>query len=242
VKNSKKVLVIIPAYNEEESVGKVVEKVHTLLPQVEVLVINDGSTDLTSEKARGYGATVLDLPFNLGIGGAMQTGYKFAYEKDYDVAIQVDADGQHDPGEIPKLLLALTEKQVDMVIGSRFLGNSEFKSSMGRRLGISVFSKVISTIAGQRITDPTSGFRAASRKAIQLFASDYPQDYPEPEAVVLLHQCRLRMGEVQVGMSERSSGLSSITKIKSVYYMVKVLLAIFVDCFKKPPFLRQEGE
>jgi len=119
MKNSQKVLVIIPAYNEEESVGKVVEKVHTLLPQVEVLVINDGSTDLTSEKARGYGATVLDLPFNLGIGGAMQTGYKFAHEKGYDVAIQVDADGQHDPGEIPKLLLALTEKQVDMVIGSR---------------------------------------------------------------------------------------------------------------------------
>jgi hypothetical protein len=131
--------------------------------------------------------------------------------------------------------------RVDMVIGSRFLGDSEFKSSMIRRVGISFFSKVISTIAKQKITDPTSGFRAANRKAIQLFASDYPQDYPEPEAVVLLHQCGLKMAEVAVGMSKRYSGESSITKIRSVYYMVKVLLAIFVDCFKKRPFLRQEG-
>ena len=242
MESEKKTLVIIPAYNEEGSVGKVIEELRTLLPQADILVVNDGSTDLTSEIAKSKGAIVLNLPFNLGIGGAMQAGYQYAYEKGFDIAIQVDADGQHDPKEIPKLLHALDEKKVDMVIGSRFLGDSEFKSSLMRRIGISIFSRVISTIAGQKITDPTSGFRAANRKAIQLFASNYPQDYPEPEAVVLLHQCRLKIGEIPVGMSKRYSGESSITRIRSVYYVVKVLLAIFVDCFKKPPYLREEEE
>ena len=240
--NGQNILVIIPAYNEEGSVGKVVEEIHTHLPQVEVLVVSDGSTDRTSERAKVSGATVLELPFNLGIGGAMQAGYKYAYEKGYDIAIQVDADGQHDPKEIGKLLRALEEKKIDVALGSRFIGDSEYKSSVMRRIGIAIFSGVISAIVKQKITDPTSGFRAANRKAIELFASNYPQDYPEPEAVVLLHQCRLKMGEVPVGMSERYSGESSITKIRSVYYMVKVLLAIFVDCFKKPPFLREEEE
>jgi len=236
----KKILVIIPAYNEEGSVGKVAEEVYTHLSQAEVLVVNDGSTDLTSEIAKSKGAIVLDLPFNLGIGGAMQAGYQYAKEKGYDIAIQVDADGQHDPKEIGKLLKALEEKKIDMAIGSRFIGDSEYKSSIMRRIGIAIFSGVISMIVRQKITDPTSGFRASNRKAIQLFASDYPQDYPEPEVVILLHQCHLKMGEVPVGMSERYSGESSITKIKSIYYMIKVLLAIFVDCFKKPPLLEQE--
>ena len=232
-----KTLVIIPAYNEEGSVEKVVEELKKYLPQADALVVNDGSTDLTSEKAKFSGAVVLDLPFNLGIGGAMQAGYKYAFEKDYDIAIQVDGDGQHDPKEIPKLLKVLEEGKVDMVIGSRFIGDSPFKSSMMRRVGISIFSKVISLIVGQNITDPTAGFRAVNRKAIQLFALDYPQDYPEPEAVVLVHQCGLRMEEVPAGMSERYAGESSITKSRSIYYMAKVLLAIFVDCFKKRPSL-----
>jgi glycosyltransferase involved in cell wall biosynthesis len=237
MESKKRVLIIIPAYNEEGSVGKVVEKVRTRLPQVDILVVNDGSTDLTSEKAKVSGATVLNLPFNLGIGGAMQAGYQYAYVKGYDIAIQVDGDGQHDPKEIGKLLKALEEKKVDVAIGSRFIGDLGYKSSTMRRIGISIFSQVISMIVGQKITDPTSGFRAASRKAIQLFALSYPQDYPEPEVVVLLHQCRLKMVEVPVGMSERYFGESSITKIRSIYYMVKVLLAIFIDCFKKPALL-----
>jgi hypothetical protein len=236
-----KILVIIPAYNEEGSVGKVIEEVRHHLPQADILVVNDGSTDLTPKKAKACGARVLDLPFNLGIGGAMQAGYQYAFEKGYEIAIQVDGDGQHDPREIPKLLKVLEEKEVDMVIGSRFIGDSEFKSSMIRRVGISIFSKVISWVVGQPVTDPTSGFRATNRKAIQLFALDYPQDYPEPEVVILLHQCHLKMGEVPVGMSERYSGESSITKIRSIYYMVKVLLAIFVGYFKKPPLFEQEG-
>lgn len=229
-------MVIIPAYNEEGSVGKVVEEVKQYLPGADTLVVNDGSTDLTSEKAGASGAIVLNLPFNLGIGGAMQAGYKYAFEKGFEIAIQVDGDGQHDPKEIPKLLKALEGKEVDMVIGSRFIGDSEFKSSMMRRVGITIFSKGISLIVGQKITDPTSGFRAANRKAIQLFAFDYPQDYPEPEVLVLLHQCGLKIAEVPIGMSKRYAGESSITKLRSIYYMVKVLLAIFVDCFKKHSF------
>lgn len=230
-----KILAIIPAYNEEGSVGKVVEEVRLNLPHMEVLVVNDGSTDRTAEKARASGATVLDLPFNLGIGGAMQAGYQYAYEKTYDIAIQVDADGQHDPEEIQKLLDALEVQKVDVAIGSRFMGSTEYKGSVMRRIGIAIFSGVISTIVRQKITDPTSGFRASNRRAIQLFASNYPQDYPEPEALVLLHQCGLKIKEIPVKINQRYSGESSITKIRSIYYMVKVLLAIFVDCFKSHP-------
>jgi len=239
----RKIFVLIPAYNEEGAVGKVVEGVKNHLPEVDILVVNDGSADLTSEKARARGALVLDLPFNLGIGGAMQAGYKYADAKGYDIAIQVDGDGQHDPKEIPKLLRALEERQWDIAIGSRFTANSaEYKSSMMRRVGISLFSKVISMIVGQQLTDPTSGFRAANRRAIRLFACDYPQDYPEPEALVLLSRSGLKMGEVAVSMNQRYFGESSITKIKAIYYMVKVLVAIFVDCFKKRTPLREEGE
>jgi len=230
-------LVIIPAFNEEGSIGKVVEEVKTQLPGMDVLVVNDGSSDLTSEIAQSRGAIVLDLPFNLGIGGAMQAGYKYAYEKGYDIAIQVDGDGQHDPREISKLLRALGEGNVDVAMGSRFIGDSQYKVSVMRRLGILILSKAISMIVREKLTDPTSGFRAANRRAIQLFSVNYPQDYPEPEAMVLLHQCGLKMKEIPVKINQRYSGESSITKIRSIYYMVKVLLAIFVDCFKKRPVL-----
>jgi len=232
-----KTLVIIPAFNEEGSIGKVVEEVKAYLPQGDALVVNDGSNDLTSEIAKAKGAIVLDLPFNLGIGGAMQAGYKYAYERGYDVAIQVDGDGQHDPREIPKLLNVLEKGTADVAMGSRFIGDSEYKASVMRRLGMVILSKAISIVVGEKLTDPTSGFRAANRRAIQLFSVNYPQDYPEPEAIVLLHQCRLRMKEIPVKINQRFSGESSITKIRSVYYMVKVLLAIFVDCFKKRPAL-----
>ncbi len=230
-------MVIIPAFNEEGSVGQVVENVRSHLPQSDILVINDGSKDRTSEKARTCGAKVLDLPFNLGIGGAMQTGYKYAHMKGYDIAIQVDGDGQHDPKEIEKLLDALEERNLDMAIGSRFLERSEYPVSRARRIGIVILSRVISMIVGYEVTDPTSGFRAVNRRVIRLFSADYPQDYPEPEAIVFLHRHGLHIGEVPVGMTARCTGESSITWPRSIYYMVKVLLAIFVDCFKRgsPP-------
>lgn len=232
-----RILVIIPAYNEEDSIGRVIEDVRTNCPQMDILVVNDGSADHTSDRARASGVVVLDLPFNLGIGGGMQTGYKYAAEKGYDIAIQVDGDGQHDPKEIPKLLQTLEERKVDVAIGSRFITDLEYKATTMRRVGITVLSKVISIMVRQKITDPTSGFRASRQKAIQLFAVNYPQDYPEPEVVVLLSKSGLKMAEVPVKMSQRYSGESSITKIRSIYYMVKVLLAIFVDWFKKYPLL-----
>lgn len=236
MKNKGNILIIIPAFNEEESVGKVIEEVRAYFPEADTLVVNDGSTDFTSEKAKARGGMVLDLPFNLGIGGAMQAGYKYAYEKGYDTAIQVDGDGQHDPMEIPKLLQGLQEKRGDMVVGSRFISKSQYKASIMRRLGGGIFSSVISGIIKQHITDPTSGFRAANRKAMRLFAFYYPQDYPEPEVLVLLSKSGLRIAEVPVTMKQRYAGQSSITRIRAVYYMVKVLLAIFIDCFKQPPF------
>ncbi|OPY83909.1 MAG: Undecaprenyl-phosphate mannosyltransferase [Syntrophorhabdus sp. PtaU1.Bin153] len=237
--NGRKCLVIIPAFNEEGSIEQVVENVRNHLPQSDIVVINDGSKDRTSEKARACGARVLDLPFNLGIGGAMQTGYKYAHMKGYDVAIQVDGDGQHDPKEIKKLLKALEEQSLDMVIGSRFIERSEYRVSKARRIGIVILSRVISVIVRYEVTDPTSGFRAVNRRVIKLFSSDYPQDYPEPEAIVFLHRHGLNIGEVPVDMSARSTGESSITWSRSMYYMVKVLLAIFVDCFKKGHVLQE---
>jgi glycosyltransferase involved in cell wall biosynthesis len=237
VNRLERILVIIPAYNEEDSIGRVIEDVRTNCPQMDILVVNDGSADHTSDRARASGVVVLDLPFNLGIGGGMQTGYKYAAEKGYDIAIQVDGDGQHDPKEIPKLLQTLEERKVDVAIGSRFITDLEYKATTMRRVGITVLSKVISIMVRQKITDPTSGFRASRQKAIQLFAVNYPQDYPEPEVVVLLSKSGLKMAEVPVKMSQRYSGESSITKIRSIYYMVKVLLAIFVGWFKKYPLL-----
>ena len=233
---SERVLVIIPAYNEERSIGKVIEDVKAHFSQADILVINDGSTDHTSGQAKKGSVAVLDLPYNLGIGGAMQAGYKYAFEKEYDVAIQVDGDGQHAPKEIRKLVENLLKNGNDLTIGSRFWGGSEYQASMMRRVGIAILSIVISVLIRQRVTDPTSGFRASSRRAIRLFALDYPQDYPEPEVLVLLSRNGWKIEEVPVKIEQRSFGESSITNIRGIYYMIKVLLAIFVDCFKKRTF------
>ena len=237
-----KILVIVPAYNEEGSIESVIEGIHRHFSQGDILVVNDGSTDLTSEKAKGGSAVVLDLPFNLGIGGAMQAGYQYAYEKRYDIAVQVDGDGQHDPREITKLIEVLKKGEADLAVGSRFVGAPLYKGSAMRKVGISVLARVISIMTGQKITDPTSGFRAANRKAIQLFARDYPQDYPEPEVLVLLSRCGLKVREVPATVYQRESGESSITKIRAIYYMVKVLLAILVTSFRARPPLQQEDK
>lgn len=235
MKTDMKTLVIIPAYNEETTVGKVIEKVQRKCPFADILVVNDGSLDLTSAVARQKGAFVLDLSHNLGIGAAMQSGYKFAYKRGYDVAVQCDADGQHRPGEIKKIVDVLFNEDVDMVVGSRYLRKKRFRSMFFRRLGILVFSKILSFIIGQRLTDTTSGFRAVNREVIKSFARYYPDDYPEPEAIVLLHREGFRIKEVSVNMNGRKGGSSSITGFRPVYYMIKVLLAIFIDLCKEVP-------
>ncbi|MDA0164760.1 glycosyltransferase family 2 protein [Solirubrobacter ginsenosidimutans] len=227
-------LVVIPAYNEAATVAAVTGRVHDLAPFCDVLVVNDGSTDATATRAREAGATVLELPFNLGIGGAVQAGFVYAKENGYRYMVQVDGDGQHDPSEIETLQGVMdSDPALDMVCGSRFLVPGEYLAPISRRTGIHVFAFLLSRIVGQRVTDPTSGFRLYNRRAIELFATDYPHDYPEVEAVLMLHTQRLRMAEVPVRMFERGGGRSSISTGKSFYYMIKVLLAIFVGMLRR---------
>jgi glycosyltransferase involved in cell wall biosynthesis len=235
-------LAIVPAYNEERTIRSVVEGVRLESPGFDVVVVDDGSTDCTAQIADGVGARVLRHPFNLGIGGAVQSGYRFAFDEGYELAVQVDGDGQHDPAEIESLMRAMGAEGVDMVCGSRFLEDSGYRAPAGRRFGIRLFSVVLSKIVRQRITDPTSGFRLCNRRAIELFARDYPHDYPEVEAILMVHAHQLRMREVPVRMHERQGGRSSITSIESAYYMIKVLLAIFVGLFRRRPVPERGGE
>jgi glycosyltransferase involved in cell wall biosynthesis len=227
-------LALIPAYNEAATVGSVVRAVRERAPFCDVLVVNDGSRDGTSAEARVAGADVLELPFNLGIGGAVQAGFVFAKENGYRWMIQVDGDGQHEPEEIMSLLAAMdSNPSVDMVCGSRFLVPGEYLPPVSRRTGIHLFAFLLSRILREPVTDPTSGFRLYNRRAIELFSDDYPHDYPEVEAVLMLHHHRLRMTEVPVRMLERGGGRSSISSGKSLYYMIKVLLALFVGLLRR---------
>jgi glycosyltransferase involved in cell wall biosynthesis len=231
-------LAIVPAYNEAASVATVVSEIHQHAPDFDVVVVDDGSTDDTSDRARSAGAAVLRHPYNLGIGGAVQSGYLYAAERGYDVAVQVDGDGPHDPRCLGQLLAHLREHpELDMVTGSRFLAadGEGFRSSAPRRAGIRIFSWVLSRIVGQQVTDPTSGLRMAGRRGIELFARDYPHDYPEVEAILMLNAHRLRLHEVPVRMNARGFGRSSIDYPRSAYYMAKVLLAIFVGLFRRRP-------
>jgi len=230
-------LAIVPALNEAGMVARVIRDIRRHAPDFDVLVVDDGSADATAAEAQAEGAVVIRHPYNLGIGGAMQSGYKYALRHRYDVAVQVDGDGQHKPEYLPELLAALhtTEDEADMVYGSRFRGDPGYKVPLGRRIGNLIFSLVLSAITRQRITDPTSGFRMTNRRGIELFARDYPHDYPEVEALLMLHAHRLRIHEVQVRMNARGFGRSSIDYPRSAYYMVKVLLALFVGLFRRRP-------
>jgi len=230
-------LAVVPAYNESSTIGEVVRSLHELAPRYDVLVIDDGSTDDTGAAARAVGARTLRHPFNLGIGGAVQSGYKYALRNDYDVAVQVDGDGQHKPVHIHDLLESLhtVGDEADMVYGSRFRGDPGYKVPLGRRIGNMIFSIVLTAITRQRITDPTSGFRMTNRRGIELFASDYPHDYPEVEAILMLHAHRLRVHEVPVRMNARGFGRSSIDYPRSAYYMAKVMLALFIGLFRRRP-------
>jgi glycosyltransferase involved in cell wall biosynthesis len=230
-------LAVVPAYNEERTVGRVVAAIHEHAPDFDVLVVDDGSTDATGPVAESAGARVLRHPFNLGIGGAVQSGFTFALDNGYARVVQVDGDGQHDPAEIARLMEAMDEEpSVDMICGSRFISRDcEYVAPISRRTGIHIFAFLLSRIVGQRVTDPTSGFRLYNRRGIALFARDYPHDYPEVEAVLMVHFHRLRMKELSVRMFQRGGGVSSISSGKSVYYMLKVLLAIFVGLVRQRP-------
>jgi glycosyltransferase involved in cell wall biosynthesis len=227
-------LAIVPALNEEHTVPGVIAELRSFDPGLDIVVIDDGSTDRTAEVAASLGAHVLRLPFNLGIGGAVQTGFRFAFERDYDVVVRVDGDGQHDPSQLARILAPVLAGEADIAVGSRFAADAGgYRSSRSRRIGIRILAAVVSRVVGQRVTDTTSGFQALNRQGIALFAHDYPHDYPEVEATVMVFRHRLRLVEVPVSMRERGGGSSSITALRSIYYMVKVLLAIFVGLFRR---------
>ena len=230
-------LAIVPAFNEAGMVARVIRDIRRHAPDFDIVVVDDGSTDTTSVHAEAQGVPVIRHPFNLGIGGAMQSGYKYALRNGYDVAVQVDGDGQHKPAYLDALLTRLETEgdRADMVTGSRFLGDPGYKVPLGRRIGNLIFAVVMTAITRQRITDPTSGFRMTNRRGIELFARDYPHDYPEVEAILMLHAHKLRLHEVHVSMNQRDFGRSSIDYPRSAYYMVKVLLAIFIGLFRRRP-------
>jgi hypothetical protein len=237
---SARVVAVVPAYNESGAVGRVVDEIRAACPGAEVVVVDDASTDDTAAVAEGRGATVLRLPFNVGIGGAVQTGFRYALEEGFERAVRLDGDGQHDASEIPTLFAPLERGEADLVIGSRFVdGVGSYRPPLARRLGIRVFARLVSLLGGQRVTDTTSGFIALDRAGIELFAREYPHDYPEVEATLVALRSGLRLGQVQVDMRERETGTSSITFVRSLYYIVKVLLALLVASLRRYP--RLEG-
>jgi glycosyltransferase involved in cell wall biosynthesis len=229
---------LVPAYNEERNIGRVLGELRAFDPGLHVVVVSDGSTDATAEVAAAAGAHVIRLPFNLGIGGAVQTAFRYAWEEGFELAVRVDGDGQHDASQLGAVVAPVLAGEADVAVGSRFLEshvveNSGYRSSAARRVGIRILAWVASTIARQRVTDPTSGFQALNRRAIGLYAADLPHDYPEVEGLVMAIRHRVRLKEVPVTMREREHGRSSISALGSVYYMVKILLALFVGLFRR---------
>ena len=224
-----KKLIIIPAYNEEENIEKTVESILRDSSGFDYVIINDCSTDNTKKICEEKGYNVVSLPINLGIGGAVQTGYKYAVRNGYDMAVQVDGDGQHDPKFLEEMAEYLEEHELDMVIGSRFIEKKGFQSSGLRRVGIRFFTVLIKILTGEVITDPTSGLRMIGKNVLAIFAEDYPKDYPEPESVVAILRRKMKVKEIPVVMHEREGGVSSISMKKSVYYMIKVTLAMIIE-------------
>ncbi|TML48052.1 MAG: glycosyltransferase family 2 protein [Actinobacteria bacterium] len=234
-----RIVAIVPALNEEGIIGKVVDEIRAVSPEIDVVVVDDASSDETAAVARSHGATVLRLTFNVGIGGAVQTGFRYALAEGYDRAVRLDGDGQHDAREIPKLLEPVERGEADLVIGSRFAeGEASYRPPFARRIGIRVFARLVSLLSGQHVTDTTSGFVALDRVGIELFAREYPHDYPEVEATLVALRSGLRLAQVQVEMRERETGASSITFVRSLYYIVKVLLALLVSSLRRYPRLQ----
>ena len=221
-------LIIIPAYNESSNIVNTIRTIESDAPDFDYIIIDDCSTDNTLAICQKQGFNVISLPINLGIGGAVQTGYRYAQRCGYDVAVQVDGDGQHNPCYLEKMVEVLVQSSVNMVIGSRFITKEGFQSSFARRIGIKYFTWLIALLTGKKITDATSGLRLIDRSLIERFANHYPDDYPEPETVVDVLVSHFKVKEIPVVMNERQGGVSSISLTKSVYYMIKVTLAILV--------------
>jgi glycosyltransferase involved in cell wall biosynthesis len=228
-----KTLVIIPAFNEEETLRGVILGIRSFLSQADILVVNDGSTDSTGDIAREEGVLVLEHPYNMGIGATMQTGFLYALNNGYNIAVQIDGDGQHEARFITSLIKPILDGQANLVIGTRYLSDGGFKSTFLRKLGIRFFTTIIWIFTGKKITDPTSGFRAMDRKGIELFSKEYPSDYPEVEALISAYKKGLHFQEIPVTMRNRQGGASSIGILSALYYMVKVTLSISIGSFRR---------
>jgi glycosyltransferase involved in cell wall biosynthesis len=238
--NAGRIVAVVPAYNEAEAVGRVVDEIRAWDSRLDVVVVDDASTDATAAVAEAHGATVVRLPFNVGIGGAVQTGLRYALHEGYTTAVRLDGDGQHDASELGKLLEPIERGEADIVVGSRFVQQGgSYRPPLARRIGIRVFARLVSILGGQRVTDTTSGFLALDRVGIELFAAEYPHDYPEVEATLVALRSGLRLAQAQVEMRERETGSSSITFVRSLYYIVKVTLALLVASLRRYP--RLEG-
>jgi len=236
----KRTVAVVPAYNEAGAIGRVIDEIRAFDPSFDVVVVDDASSDDTTAVAQAHGATVLRLPFNVGIGGAVQTGFRYALGEGYDRAVRLDGDGQHDASELGRLLRPIETGEATLVISSRFVDRGgSYRPPLARRLGIRVFARLVSLLGGQRVTDTTSGFLALDRVGIELFASEYPHDYPEVEATLVALRSGLRLSQVQVEMRERETGSSSITFVRSLYYMVKVMLALLVASLRRYPRLEE---
>jgi hypothetical protein len=232
--NKGKILIVIPAYNEEGQVAAVIQEVKQQVPQAQILVVNDGSSDQTEQKALACGARVLSHPFNMGYGVALQTGYKYARRYGFDYVLQMDGDGQHDPQFLRTLLAEVQEGKVDVVIGSRFLGEGEYRVPPLRRMGMLLFGFIASQLSRQKITDPTSGYQALGRRAIEFYTHDgFPGDYPDADVLIRLHRAGLGMREVPVAMQPNSNGRSMHSGLKPLYYIYKMLLSIILDLLRK---------
>ncbi|WP_026664615.1 glycosyltransferase family 2 protein [Butyrivibrio sp. FC2001] len=227
-KKKSDVLIIIPAYNEAENIENIIDEITTGYPQYDYVVVNDGSSDNTAKILKARGFNHINCPINLGIGGAIQTGYRYAKEKDYEIAVQIDGDGQHDPAYIEQIIAPILEKKADYVIGSRFVNKEGFQSSVTRRMGIRFLSGLITVLCFYRVKDVTSGFRAVNKFFIDVFSDNYPIDYPEPEAIMDAVMRRKKILELPVIMRERETGKSSINFKRSIYYMIKVTMDIIV--------------
>ena len=223
------IAIIIPAYNEEGAIGGLLDEVKKHVPTHDVIVVNDGSTDHTAQITKAKGIKVLNLPCNLGVGGAVQAGFRYAYDRGYRYVVRIDGDGQHPPAEIPKMIHAMKNGSDDLIIGSRFAGERSYGSTLFRSLGIRMLAFFLSRICRSRVTDPTSGFWIVNRKLLYYFAHDYPTEYPEPEAIALLRRHGFSFGEEAVMFRPRTVGHSSIGAWGTVYYMMKVGLALVVD-------------
>jgi len=232
------VVAIVPAWNEAAAIGGVVDEILAFDPTIHVVVVDDASDDETASIAQRHGATVLPLLFNVGIGGAVQTGFRYARDEGYEIAVRLDGDGQHDASELGKLIGPVRVGEADLVIGSRFVDpGGTYRPPFARRMGIRVFARLVSLLGGQKVTDTTSGFSAMNRAGIELFALEYPHDYPEVEATLVALRSGLRLTQVQVEMRERQTGTSSITFVRSLYYIVKVMLALLVASLRRYPKL-----